>query len=105
MNRSPACDPVPSHANSATSSNLVSQPGSENARSERPACRLPRGNLIAIPPSLRSKVVTLKFSSVLGVDHVTGIRMGILKLRLRSRFIQAPPARKIDVTLSVDLGL
>src|SRR5260370_35488396 len=101
MNRSPACDPVPSHANSATSSNLVSQPGSENARSQRPAGRLPRGNLIAIPPSLRSKVGTLKFPSVLGFDNVTGIRMGILELRLRSGFLKARAAQNLTLSRPV----
>ena len=105
MNRSPACAPVPSHANSATSSKLVSQAGSENARFQRPAGRLPRGNLIAIPPSLRSKVETFKSTPVVGFDNVTGIRMGILELRLRSRFIKARAARKLDLARSVETGL
>src|SRR3981081_4139460 len=105
MNRSPACAPVPSHANSATSSSLVSQAGSENATFQRPAGRVPRGKLMAIPPSLRSKVETFNFAPVVGFDNMTGIRIGILELRLRSRFIKARAARKLDFARSVETGL
>ena len=103
--RRPACSPAPSQANSAASSNEFSIPGNVKTACQRPVGRRRLGMPIAIPPSLRSIVVTFMLLPASVLRKTTGICTATRAFRRRSLFISARAARKLDLARSLVTGL
>src|SRR5579863_1569588 len=95
----------PSQANSDDNSNEDEVPGRVNATFHNPVGRRRPGIRTAIPPSLKSVVVTLMVASESTLRMRTGICTVIRELRRRSRFIKARAARKLALARSVETGL
>ena len=101
----PACSLVPSHAKSTGISKGVLVPGKVKAICQRPVGRLRLGRTTAMPPSLKSTVVTFMFAPASELLMITGICTATRTLRRRSLFIKARAARKLDFARSLDTGL